>query len=153
MLEKIDHIGIVVQKLEPAVELFCRLTGCPIETVEYHNVPSESVRVAMLLGNTTIELLEPTDPEGALVKFLEKRGSGFHHYCFRVPAPLQEKLDELKAAGFRLLDDQPRQGAEGSVFFVHPKSAGGILTEFTEEHKHGAHLEGGNGDEGGEEDG
>lgn len=129
----LDHIGIVVQKLEPAVELFCQLTGCRSDAVEYHDVPSEGVRVAMLHGNTTIELLESTNPEGALARFLEKRGSGFHHYCFRVQAPLQEKLDGLKTAGFHLLDDQPRQGAGGSVFFVHPKSAGGILTEFVEQ--------------------
>jgi methylmalonyl-CoA epimerase len=129
----LDHIGIIVEKLEPAVEIFCQLTGCPSDTVEYHDVPSEGVRVAMLHGNATIELLEPTNPKGALAKFLEKRGSGFHHYCFRVSGPIQEKLDELKAAGFHLLDDQPRQGAEGRVFFVHPKSAGGILTEFIEQ--------------------
>lgn len=130
---RLDHIGIVVAKLEPAVELYCRLLDYPPEQVEYHDVESEGVRVAMLKGNTTIELLEPTDAQGALARFLEKRGGGFHHYCFGAPAPLEDKLAALREQGFTLLDELPRQGAEGKVFFVHPKSAGGILTEFVEE--------------------
>ena len=128
----LDHLGVVVASLAEAVPLYCRLLGVPADAVEYHDVPSEGVKVAMLRGNTVIELLEPTEPDGALARFLEKRGGGFHHWCFAAPPPLQARLDELKAAGFRLLDEQPRVGAEGSVFFVHPASAGGILTEFVE---------------------
>jgi methylmalonyl-CoA/ethylmalonyl-CoA epimerase len=130
---RLDHIGIAVAELEPAVELYCKLLDYPPAQVEYHDVASEGVRVAMLKGNTTIELLQPTDAHGALARFLEKRGGGFHHYCFGGPAPLQDKLAALRAQGFQLLDETPRQGAEGKVFFVHPKSAGGILTEFVEE--------------------
>jgi methylmalonyl-CoA/ethylmalonyl-CoA epimerase len=129
----LDHIGIVVAELEPAVELYCRLLGYPAEAVEYHDVPTEGVRVAMLTGNTKLELIQPTAADGALMRFLDKRGPGFHHFCFGAPAPLEDKLAELKDAGLRLLDDSPRTGAEGRVFFVHPKSAGGILTEFVEE--------------------
>lgn len=128
----LDHLGILVASLEESVPLYCALTGVAAEAVEYHDVPSEGVRIAMLKGNTTIELLEPTNPEGALARFMEKRGPGFHHYCFSVPPPLEERLAVLKAAGFTLLDESPRVGAEGKVFFVHPKSAGGILTEFVE---------------------
>ena len=128
---QLDHLGIVVRSLAESVPLYCALLGLDEAGVVYHDVPSEQVRVAMLKGNTTIELLEPT-AEGALTRFLEKRGPGLHHWCFAVPAPLQVKLDELAAAGYRLLDEQPRFGAEGSVFFVHPASAGGILTEFVE---------------------
>lgn len=127
----LDHLGIVVASLDAAVPLYCGLLGVPEQAVEYHDVPSEGVRVAMLRGNTTIELLEPTS-EGALTRFLDQRGPGLHHWCFAAPPPLQDRLDELKAAGYRLLDEQPRVGAEGSVFFVHPSSAGGILTEFVE---------------------
>lgn len=130
---RLDHIGIVVSQLETSVALYCRLLGYPPEHVEYHDVESEGVRVAMLKGNTTIELLEPTDPQGALARFLEKRGGGFHHYCFGAAAPLEDKLAALREQGFTLLDELPRQGAEGKVFFVHPKSVGGILTEFVEE--------------------
>lgn len=130
---RLDHIGIVVAELIPAVELFCRLLDFPPEQVEYHEVPTEGVRVAMLKGNTTIELLEPTDPQGVLARFLAKRGGGFHHFCFSASAPLEERLVALRNQGFALLDETPRVGAEGKVFFVHPKSAGGILTEFIEE--------------------
>jgi methylmalonyl-CoA/ethylmalonyl-CoA epimerase len=130
---RLDHIGIVVAALEPAVELYCRLLDYPPEQVEYHDVPGEGVRVAMFKGNSTIELLEPTDPQGALARFLEKRGGGFHHFCFGAAAPLEDRLAALREQGFQLLDDAPRSGAEGRVFFVHPRSAGGILTEFVED--------------------
>lgn len=130
---RLDHIGIVVEKLEPMVELYCKMLGFPPEQVVYHDVPSEGVRVAMLAGNTKLEFLEPVNPDGGLAKFLAKRGPGFHHFCFGGPAPLEDKLAALKNDGFRLLDEVPREGAEGRVFFVHPKSAGGILTEFVEE--------------------
>jgi methylmalonyl-CoA/ethylmalonyl-CoA epimerase len=128
----IHHVGIVVAQLDEAVAVYCRLLNYPPDKVEYHDVPSEKVRVAMFKGNTTIELLEPTAPDTGLAKFLEKRGAGVHHLCYAVPAPLQDKLHVLKAAGFTLLDEAPRQGAEGPVFFVHPKSAGGMLVEFIE---------------------
>jgi methylmalonyl-CoA/ethylmalonyl-CoA epimerase len=128
----LDHLGIVVASLAEAVPLYCGMLNLPLDAVEYHDVPSEGVRIAMLKGNTTIELLEPMSSEGALARFLEKRGGGFHHWCFAAPAPLQARLDALKAAGFELLDEQPRVGAEGSVFFIHPRSVGGILTEFVE---------------------
>lgn len=128
----LDHLGIVVSSLEQSVPLYCQLTGTAPADVAYHDVPSEQVKVAMLRGNTTIELLEPTSPGSPLARFLEKHGGGFHHWCFTIEGCLQEKLDELEQAGYRLLDKKPRQGAEGLVFFVHPKSAGGILTEFVE---------------------
>jgi methylmalonyl-CoA epimerase len=128
----LDHLGIIVESLQAAVPLYCQLLGIAAEAVEYHDVPSEGVRVAMLKGNTTVELLEPTEPEGPLARFLEKRGPGLHHWCYAVKPPLEEKLAELKAAGFEVLSENPRVGAEGRVFFVHPRSAGGILTEFVE---------------------
>lgn len=128
----LDHLGIVVGSLAEMVPVFCRLLAADPAAVEYHEVPSEHVRIAMLKGNVTVELLEPTDPAGALARFLEKRGPGIHHVSFSAPPPLEAKLAELKAAGFRLLDEQPRTGAEGRVFFVHPSSAGGVLTEFVE---------------------
>ena len=128
----LDHLGIIVASLSEAVPLYCTMLGIAPDAVEYHDVPSEGVRVAMLKGNTTVELLEPTEPDGALARFLEKRGPGLHHLSYAVSAPLEDKLAELKAAGFEVLSENPRVGAEGRVFFVHPKSAGGILTEFVE---------------------
>jgi methylmalonyl-CoA epimerase len=128
----LDHLGIIVHSLAESVPLYCTLLGIAPEAVEYHDVPSEGVRVAMLKGNTTVELLEPTEPDGALARFLEKRGPGLHHWCYAVRPPLDDKLAELKAAGFEVLSDAPRVGAEGRVYFVHPRSCGGILTEFVE---------------------
>lgn len=129
----LHHIGIVVAQLDEAVRLYCRLLNYPPEKVEYHDVPTEKVRVAMFKGNTTLELLEPTAPDTGLARFLEKRGAGVHHLCYSAPAPLQHRMRELKEAGFSLLDELPRTGADGQVFFVHPKSAGGVLVEFAEE--------------------
>lgn len=128
----LDHLGIAVRSLADSVPLYCRMLGLSPEAVEYHEVPSEQVRIAMLKGNTTIELLEPTAADTAIARFIERRGEGFHHWCFRADAPLEDKLAELQAQGFELLDSAPRTGAEGRVFFVHPKSAGGILAEFVE---------------------
>ena len=128
----IHHIGIVVESLEASVPLYCRMLGVAPEDVAYHDVPTEQLRIAMLKGNAAVELLEPSNPESGLAKFREKRGPGIHHICYAVPAPLQAKLDELKAAGFILLDETPRHGADGVIFFVHPKSTGGVLTEFVE---------------------
>jgi methylmalonyl-CoA/ethylmalonyl-CoA epimerase len=128
----LHHVGIVVDSLSAAVPLYCRLLGVAPEDVEYAGVPAEQVRVALLKGNVVVELLEPLAEGTGLAKFREQRGPGIHHLCFAAPPPLQAKLDALKAAGFRLLDEQPRSGADGCVFFVHPKSCSGVLVEFVE---------------------
>lgn len=128
----IDHIGIVVDSLDSAVALYCNLLGVDPAAVVYHDVPTEKIRIAMLRGNAAVELLEPTQEGTGLAKFREKHGAGIHHICFAAPAPLQDKLNELKAAGMTLLDDAPRIGAGSKIFFVHPKSCGGVLVEFVE---------------------
>ena len=108
---------IIVHSLAEAVPLYCTLLGIAPDAVEYHDVPSEGVRVAMLKGNTTVELLEPTEAAGALARFLEKRGPGLHHWCYAVPAPLEDKLAELKAA--EASGDQEHVTEEmGDVLFV-----------------------------------
>jgi methylmalonyl-CoA epimerase len=127
----LDHLAIAVPDLDAAVETYCRLLGYPAEAVEYHEVPTESVRVAFLHGNTKLELIQPTDDASSVARYLEKRGPGLHHICFAT-ANAQTRLDSLKAAGVRLLDDVPRTGAEGRVFFVHPNAASGVLVEFVE---------------------
>lgn len=129
----LDHIGIAVRSLAESVPLYCRMLGIDESAVEYHEVPSEKVRIAMLKGNTTLELLEPSEEGTSLARFMDKRGEGFHHWCFRAPAPLEDKLAQLGQQGFELLDSTPRVGAEGRVCFIHPRSSGGILTEFVEE--------------------
>lgn len=131
-LLRIDHLGIAVKGLEEAGRAWEAL-GFRVEGV--HEVETEKVRTAFLpIGESQLELLEPTDPSSVIARFLEKR-SGFHHVCFVVD-DLEQALVELKARGVPLLDEAPRVGAGGCrVAFVHPKAAGGVLVELKEEAK------------------
>jgi methylmalonyl-CoA epimerase len=126
---RIDHLGIAVPSLEPAVAAYEALG---FRVVARHDVPSEKVRTAFLpVGESHLELLEPTDPTSVIARFLEKR-SGLHHVCVLVD-DLDGALDEMKAKGVPLLDQSPRVGAGGCrVAFVHPKGAGGVLLELKE---------------------
>ena len=126
---KIDHLGIAVPSLDAAVAAYEAL-GFRVEA--RHDVPSERVRTAFLpVGESHVELLEPTDPSSTIARFLEKR-SGLHHVCVLVD-DLDEALHEMKARGVPLLDPTPRVGAGGCrVAFVHPKGALGVLLELKE---------------------
>jgi methylmalonyl-CoA epimerase len=126
---KVDHIGIAVPKMNEAVSAW-RVLGFPVEAV--HDVPTEKVRTAFLpVGESHLELLEPTDPSSVIAKFLEKR-SGLHHVCVLVD-DIEGGLARLKAEGVALIDQVPRAGAGGCrVAFVHPRSAGGVLLELKE---------------------
>ncbi len=132
-LSHIEHIGIAVKSLETAVPLYEELLGLKCYAVE--EVVDQKVKTAFFkVGETKIELLESTDPEGPIGKFLEKRGEGVHHIAFATADPLQSSLDELAGKGVQLIDKTPRKGAEGlSIAFLHPKSTGGILTELCED--------------------
>jgi methylmalonyl-CoA/ethylmalonyl-CoA epimerase len=132
MLRKIDHIGIAVSDLEEVVTTYREAFGLEPEFEEA--VPDQKVRtVGYHVGQSTIEYLVPTSPESPIAKFIEKRGNGLHHIAYRVQK-LDEKLAELKAKGFRLIDETSRDGAEGKrIAFLHPKSFNGILIELCEE--------------------
>ena len=123
---KIDHLGIAVPSLEEAVAAYESL-GFHVEAT--HDVPTEKVRTAFLpVGESHLELLEPTDPSSVIARFLEKR-SGLHHVCLLVD-DLDAALADMKARGVPLLDQAPRVGAGGCrVAFVHPKGASGVLLE------------------------
>jgi methylmalonyl-CoA/ethylmalonyl-CoA epimerase len=123
---KIDHLGIAVPDLLAAIETFEAL-GFSVEAT--HDVPTEKVRTAFLpVGESHLELLEPTDPTSVIAKFLQKR-SGLHHVCVLVD-DIEASLREMRAKGVELLDEVPRVGAGGCrVAFVHPRSAGGVLLE------------------------
>ncbi len=123
---KIDHLGIAVPSLEEAIRVYEAL-GFTVEAV--HDVPTEKLRAALLLvGESHLELLQPTDPSSVVAKFLEKR-SGLHHVCVLVE-DLDQALAEMKAKGVLLIDETPRLGAGGAkVAFVHPKATGGVLLE------------------------
>jgi methylmalonyl-CoA/ethylmalonyl-CoA epimerase len=127
---KIDHLGIAVPSLAEALDAY-RALG--FEASETHDVPTEKVRAAFLpVGESRLELLEPTDPTSTIARFLEKR-AGLHHVCVLVE-DIDAALAELKARGVRLIDESPRPGAGGSrVAFVHPKAAGGVLFELKQE--------------------
>jgi len=127
---KIDHLGIAVPNLADAVKAYEAL-GFTVQSTE--EVPTERVRVAFLpVGESRLELLEPTEPGSVIARFLEKR-SGLHHVCVLVE-DIDAALAELRARGVTLLDEKPRPGARGSrVAFVHPKAAGGVLLELKEQ--------------------
>jgi methylmalonyl-CoA/ethylmalonyl-CoA epimerase len=126
---RVEHIGIAVRKLDEAVRRYEALLGVAcygIEAVEDQRVNTAFFR----LGDVKIELLESASPDSPLGKFLESHGEGLHHIAYRVP-DVAEALRQAEAAGFRLIDKEPRRGAEGMLIaFVHPKSTGGVLTEF-----------------------
>lgn len=128
---KINHLGIATNGIDEALKFWQDALG--LETVHTEVVEDQKVRVAMLpLGETRIELLEPTSADSPISKFIEKRGGGIHHIAVEVD-DINEKLAQLKAAGMRLIDETPRIGAENClVAFVHPSSANGVLLELVQ---------------------
>ena len=128
---KIDHIGIATEHLEDGLAIWRDALGLTVQLTE--EVAEQRVRVAMLpIGDTRVELLEPTTPDSAVGKFLAKRGPGIHHIAVKVE-DINASLAELKSKGARLIDETPRIGAGGClVAFVHPTSANGVLIELVQ---------------------
>lgn len=131
MVKKIDHIGIAVRNLETSVEFYEQMFG--IKCTGREVVEEQKVKVAFLpVGDSEIELLESTDDEGPIAKFIEKKGEGIQHIAFRVD-DIEKTLEELKEKGVRLIDEKPRYGAGGAkIAFLHPKSTNGVLIEISE---------------------
>jgi methylmalonyl-CoA/ethylmalonyl-CoA epimerase len=127
-VKSLNHIGIAVRSLEDQKSFYAGTLGAEYEGVE--DVPSQKVKVAFYkLNDIRLELLEPTDPESPIAKFIEKRGEGLHHIAFTVD-DLQARIDELKTEGLRMIDETPRPGAHHmQIAFIHPKSSCGVLTE------------------------
>lgn len=128
----IEHIGIAVKDLEASVKYYEEVLGLECYAVE--EVKDQRVKTAFfMVGQTKIELLESTDPEGPVGKFIEKKGEGVHHVAFAVNG-LENWLETAADKGVRLIDEKPRKGAEGlDIAFLHPKSTGGVLTELCED--------------------
>jgi|SRR5579884_1078314 len=127
---KLDHIGIAVKSLDSTRKIYEAL-GLTVDHVE--DVKTQGVKTAFLsAGDANLELLQPLSPESPVAKFIEKRGEGIHHICFRVEN-LQEHLDRLKKQGYRLINESPVPGAHGCrVAFLHPSAGHGVLIELSE---------------------
>lgn len=133
-LTHIEHIGIAVENLEDGIRFYEKKLG--LKCYEIEEVPDQKVRTAFFrIGQTKIELLESTDPDGPIAGFIEKRGPGIHHIAFAVE-DLPGALIEAEEKGIRLIDQKPRPGAENlDIAFLHPKSTLGVLTEFCSKKK------------------
>ena len=131
-LSHLEHLGIAVKSLEEAIPYYEQVLGLKCYSIE--EVADQKVRTAFFkIGQTKLELLESTDPEGTIAKFIEKKGEGIHHLAFAVEDGVQNALTELEGKGVKLIDKAPRKGAEGlNIAFLHPKSTIGVLTELCE---------------------
>jgi len=127
---RIHHVAVVVSSIETSLELYRDLLGLPLETIM--DIPSDRVRIAFLgIGESKVELVQPTDDTTGVARFLANKGEGFHHVCFEV-GNLAEELTRLGIDGVELIDSAPRKGAEGPVAFLHPRSCHGVLVELIE---------------------
>lgn len=132
MIEKINHIAIAVENLDEEIKRYRDILGLEFHGTE--EVVEQKVRTAFFdVGGVHIELLEPTSPDSPISKFLEKKGQGIHHIAFQV-GDIVQTIETMKERGVRMLDEEPRNGANRTrIAFAHPKSLGGVLTEFTEQ--------------------
>jgi methylmalonyl-CoA epimerase len=129
-LGRIHHVAVVVRDLEASLGFYQDTLGLRLETVM--PIAADRVRIAFLpVGDSKLELVEPTDETTGVARFLESKGEGFHHICFEVP-DLAETLTRLAIDGIELIDTAPRKGAEGPVAFLHPRSCHGVLVELIE---------------------
>jgi methylmalonyl-CoA/ethylmalonyl-CoA epimerase len=127
---RIHHVAVVVRSIEQSLVFYRDGLGLELETIT--DVPDDRVRIAFLgVGESKIELVQPTDDTTGVARFLESKGEGFHHVCFEVDN-LAESLMRLEIDGLELIDTAPRRGAEGPVAFIHPRSGHGVLVELIE---------------------
>ncbi|HCY46968.1 MAG TPA: methylmalonyl-CoA epimerase [Flavobacteriales bacterium] len=127
-MNKVEHIGIAVKSLKDSEIIFQDILGT--ESYKMESVTSENVNTLFFqLGETKIELLEATSEDSPIAKFIEKKGEGLHHIAFHVD-DIQEKIEELKEKGYRMIHDVPKAGADDKIIaFMHPKSSNGVLVE------------------------
>jgi methylmalonyl-CoA/ethylmalonyl-CoA epimerase len=129
-LGKIHHVALVVRSVDASLALWRDLLGLELEAVM--EIPNDRVRIAFFgVGESKVELVEPTDDSTGVARFLASKGEGFHHICFEVDN-LAEALIRLELDGLELIDTAPRHGAEGPVAFIHPRSCQGVLVELIE---------------------
>jgi methylmalonyl-CoA/ethylmalonyl-CoA epimerase len=127
MIDRIHHIGIAVRDLDKALEFYRDVLGLHVHAMD--TVEDQGVRAALLtIGESEIELLEPTSPEANMAKFIERKGEGLHHICFNTP-DVDGDLEVLKDKGVELVDQKSRAGLAGMICFLHPKASRGVLVE------------------------
>lgn len=127
LIKRLDHVGIVVYSLDEGLKTYCDEMGLTL--LERLSIPEQLVEAAFLdTGNSTIELIAPTDEESGTARFLQKRGEGTHHVCYEVE-DIYLALADLRAQGLELIDETPRQGVHGLVAFAHPKATHGMMIE------------------------
>lgn len=130
MIKRVDHIAIAVNSADDALSVFDNLFGLKADNMEL--IPDQGVKAATIrVGDTNIEFIEPTDPEGGVAKFIEKKGEGFHHICVEVD-DIDEELRSLAARGVDLIDKQARKGLAGRIGFLHPRATKGVLIELVQ---------------------
>lgn len=132
-ISHIEHLGIAVKSLEEAIPYYENILGLKCYSIE--EVADQKVKTAFFkVGQTKIELLEPTSEDSTIAKFIEKRGEGIHHLAFAIEDGVANALAEVESKGVRLIDKAPRKGAEGlNIAFLHPKSTCSVLTELCED--------------------
>lgn len=134
MFKRLDHVGIVVHNIDESLKTFGDALGMTL--LERRDAPEQLVEAAFLDGgNSTLELIAPTDTESGTARFLQNRGEGVHHVCYEVD-DIQAALEELRSRGVRLVDETPRQGLHGLVAFIHPKATHGMMIELLQKTAH-----------------
>jgi methylmalonyl-CoA/ethylmalonyl-CoA epimerase len=130
MLSRIHHVGVVVPDLEQGMRFWRDTLG--LRFTKSATIEEQGVRAALLkIGDSEIELLEPTNPDGGVGKFLARRGGGLHHVCFQTD-DVERELEGARAKGIALIDQHPRQGLAGMICFLHPKATRGVLVEYAQ---------------------
>jgi methylmalonyl-CoA/ethylmalonyl-CoA epimerase len=134
MFRRLDHVGVVVHSIDESLKTYCEQLG--FKLLQRLLIPEQQVEAAFLdAGNSTIELIAPTDTTSGTARFLQNRGEGTHHVCYEVE-DLVAALAELRAQGVRLIDETPRRGVHGLVAFVHPKATHGMMIELLQKDEH-----------------
>ena len=127
----INHVAIAVKDIEATLALYGKIFGVGSDDVQ--DIEDQAVRATLVrIGGSQLELIQPTDPDGAIARFIERRGEGLHHVCFEVD-DLQGTLDRLADHEVELVDREPRQGLSGTIAFLHPRSTGGVLIELVDQ--------------------
>ncbi len=130
MARHINHVCIAVSDIEATIAFYQSVFG--VGDAEIEEVEDQGVRASLIrVGGSQVEFIQPTDPNGGVARFIERKGEGMHHICFEVD-DIQRTLDGLDAEGVRLIDKTPREGLSGEIAFIHPRATGGVLVELVD---------------------